>query len=61
MKFAEVLRTPPVAASVNWNIEKSTTLNSEGVKRGTKKLNMKNTKIFHLLSLSKRYLPAQIQ
>ena len=40
-------RTPPVAASVRWNIEKSTTINSEGLKRGTKRLNMKNTQIFH--------------
>ena len=27
--------------------KKSTTLNSEGLKRGTKRLNMKNTQIFH--------------
>ena len=34
--------------SVNGNIEKSTTVNSEGLKRGTKRLNMKNTQTFHI-------------
>ena len=36
--------TPLLAASVNWNIEKSTILYSEGLKGETKRLNMKNTR-----------------
>ena len=35
--------------SVNWNIEKSMSRNSEGLKRGTKRLNMENTQIFQPL------------
>ena len=42
-------RTPPVAASVNWSKGKSTTPNNEGLKRGTKRLNMKKTQIFHFI------------
>ena len=46
-------RTLPVAASVKWNIEKSSTLNGEGPKRGTKRSNMKNTEIFHFRKTEK--------
>ena len=46
-------RTLPVAASVKWNIEKSTSLNGEGPKRGTKRSNMKNTEIFHFRKTEK--------
>ena len=47
LKTRSFYRAPPVAASINWNTEKSTILNSEGLKRGTKRLNMKNKQIFH--------------
>ena len=57
VKFAKFLRTvfyrtPPVAAAVNRIIEK---------KISVYRLNMKTRKFSILLSLYKRYLPAQIQ
>ena len=33
--------------SINWNIEKNTTLNTQGLKRGIQRINMKMTWIFH--------------
>ena len=35
---------------INWNIEKNTTLNTKGLKRRSKRINVKMTYIFHFTS-----------
>ena len=53
VKFAKFLKTPFFTEHLRWLLplvemqKKYTILNSEGLKRGTKRLNVKNTQILH--------------
>ena len=39
----EIVTRKSVISPIKWNIEKNTTLNPKGLKRGTKRVNMKVT------------------
>ena len=42
-----IMTPKSIVSTINWNTEKYTTLNNKGLKRGTKRINMKMTQIFH--------------
>ena len=39
----KIVTRKSVISTINWNIEKNTTLNTKSLKRGTKRINMKMT------------------
>ena len=59
--YFKIVAHKRVVFPINWNIEKNTTLNTEGLKRGSKKIIWKSHRSSILLIFPNRYLPVQNQ